>query len=501
MKVSTQKALPGISSLISAANELVRAASLNDNPVLVTGEIGTEKSFAAKLIHQLGKRGNRPLVKLNVSWKLPPNLSQYFHQCDGGTLIIQLQKDFPIDMQYTLVEMVSHGCFADPMSGDLIESDVRMILTSTLELEEFDARSPLLPELREILTGQHISIPPLRSRTEDIPALVRYAIKRAKETGKSAATKADPAVLSLFRQWKWPGNTEDLLLVTAQAAITCKGEAIQISDLPESFLKQLPSEIVEAARISVPENDPGATRQENIDPDTSENEPITAASDVHDILDKPTPTRGSTMGVNPTSQSTPFPATPLGVPSAVNPETTSRHSNRHDTRTSRVLQLARRLNAQSQVLSRQMSGPLPTKTTEEIMAHLMQEATDEEALAALEVELDRGLDQVMGMRRQLALLNVRQQQTQETIKDLVQRINLAGGVDESASAEIAREAKELNDTLKAIDSIVEKVTNDLPRTSEHFEAVAQGKLPERESMTSGIFRKPDNLADDPAGEK
>ncbi|MCC5874663.1 MAG: sigma 54-interacting transcriptional regulator [Candidatus Sumerlaeia bacterium] len=496
MKVSSQKALPGISSLISAANELVRAASLNDNPILITGEVGTEKSFAAKLIHQLGKRGNRPLVKLNVSWKLPPNLSQYFHQCDGGTLIIQLQKDFPIDMQYTLVEMVSHGCFADPMSGDLIESDVRMVLTSTLELDEFDARSPLLPDLREILGAQHISIPPLRSRTEDIPALVRYAMNRALETGKSKAKKADPAVLSLFRQWKWPGNTEDLLLVTAQAAITCKGEVLELSDLPESFLKQLPSELIESARIEIPEEDPDTGRHETIDPDTSEPEPITGASDIHDALDPPTTGQNIAGAGHPYARRTPLPTNPADDTAKSDPETTSMHGLRHDTRATRVLQLARRLNAQSQVLSRQMSGPLPTRSTEEIMEHLMKEATDDEALESLESELDRGLELVMAMRRQLAMLNVRQQQTQETIRDLVQRINLTGGVDEASNAEIAREAQELSETLKAIDTIVEKVTNQLPRTSEHFEAVAQGKLPERDSMTSGIFRKPINLEEE-----
>lgn len=65
MKVSSQKALPGISSLISAANELIRASAQNENPVLITGEVGTEKSFAAKLVHQLGARANRPLVKLD----------------------------------------------------------------------------------------------------------------------------------------------------------------------------------------------------------------------------------------------------------------------------------------------------------------------------------------------------------------------------------------------------------------------------------------------------
>lgn len=503
MKVSSQKALPGISSLISAANELIRASAQNENPVLITGEVGTEKSFAAKLVHQLGARANRPLVKLTVSWKLPSNISQYFSQCDGGTLIIQLQKDFPIDMQYTLVELASDGAFADPMTGDLVETDVRMILTSSLTLEELNGRTPLLPELREMLAEQHISIPPLRARTEDIPALVRYAMRRARETGKSKAENIDPQVLVLFRHWHWPGNTEDLLLVTAQAALTCKGEVLTAPDLPESFLKQLPKELVESSKAlaRIPSSsDAEPPGNENIDPDTAQLAAFPGTTAEARALSPLAAITPLGMMVN-RDMPTPLairPRTPLPREDSNQEPSTQREAGAPDTRSTRVLQLARRLNAQSRILSRQMSGPLPTKSTEEIMDHLMKESTDDEALESLEQELDRGLELVMSMRRQLALLNLRQQQTQDTIRDLVQRISESGGTDEEAKQEIAEEARELTETLKAIDDIMEKVAQEMPRTGEHFEAVSQGNLPHRESLTSGIFKKP-TKTDPPPG--
>lgn len=489
VKTPTRPALPGISSLVSATNELIRAAALNDSPVLLTGEPGTEKSFAAKLIHQHSNRSTGPIVKLTVSWKLPPNLSEYFERCDGGTLIIHLQKEFPIDMQYTLVELTSHGGFADPMSGELVESDIRIILMSNLDIDEMARRTPFLPDLQEILTAQHIEIPPLHSRGEDIPALVRYAIGRARETGKTSVAGADPQVLALFRQWDWPGNAEDLLLVTAQAAISAKGRYLTLDDLPESFLRQLHPEAIETARSfsTTPHGD--AARH----PPTPAalHSPATTATDHRDHsheeadIDPDTAPSGGMEAAGTRAMETPAAG--------------SSGASHHDTRGLRVLQLARRLNAQSQLLSRQMSGPLPAAGHDQLLERLMVDVTDEAALGTLENELDRGLELVLAMRRQLALLNVRQQQTQETIRDLVNRLSYSDVSSEETSREIADEAADLADTLKAIDQIVRKVATEMPRTGEHLETMIQGNLLDRLPSTSGIFRRLEESGEGPGG--
>src|SRR5690606_8985478 len=95
----------------------------------------------------------------------------------------------------------------------------------------------LLPELTDLLATCHLDIPPIRDRPEDIPALVRYATARAVETGRSRAASANAQVLALFRQWHWPGNAEDLLLVTAEAALNSTGTEITLEDLPAEFMK------------------------------------------------------------------------------------------------------------------------------------------------------------------------------------------------------------------------------------------------------------------------
>jgi hypothetical protein len=488
--------LPGISSLVAATNELIKAAAQNDSPVFVTGEVGTEKAFAAKLIHQLSRRSTRPLTKINVTWKLPPDLKQYFDQTRGGTVLFNLQKDFPIDMQYMLVEMASHGSFADPISGELIESDVRLILTTSFDLEEFAAGSEILPELAELLQSQHIIIPPLRTRPEDIPALVRYATTRARDTGRSIATGADPQVLTLFRQWNWPGNAEDLLLVTAQAAIATKTDLIALSDLPETFIRQIPPEMLVAARqVRTPRPGKALAKRRSDDEvrlptftplplKSTEAESTEFLPQSHHAAETPVPvSRADEQPLATTPESSAQEA-PVAQQSGLSP---------------RVLQLARRLNAQSAILSRQMVGPLDAHAVGDLEASLGQSPTEKEALAALESELDRGLEMVLAMRRQMALLNLRQQQNAETLRELVNRIaGNSEGTDTPlpVDQEAMREARELATNLQAIESILNRVQQDVPQLGSHIEGALSGEVPLPRITTSGLFRKKDLFRED-----
>ena len=463
--------LPGISSLVAATNELLKAAALNSAPVFISGEIGTEKAFAAKLIHQMSERAARPLNKINVSWKLPPDLRQYFEATRGGTIVFNLQKEFPIDMQYTLVELASHGSFTDPLSGEQIEANVRIMLLTSQTLEDFANRSELLPELKELLESQHIVIPPLRSRSEDIPALVRYATTRARETGRSKAVGADPQVLSLFRQWVWPGNAEDLLLVTAQAAIACKTDVIALTDLPETFIRQVPPELLEAAKAVNPTRThrPAMTRHTPVpisSPEASATEPLPDTNQPIFIPDSSEQNR-LPAGVSE-QQKTPL---PISSAPASNASEKGAESEEEKKFSPRVLQLARRLNAQSQVHSRQLQGPLdptPRATLPDALAN----SNDAEALAALEKELDRGLEMVLAMRRQMALLNLRQQQSAETIRDLIQRI-AEGGSNQTDGA-VVTDAKQLAESLQAMETIISRVSTEVPMLGSHIQATLSG---------------------------
>lgn len=499
-KSSGTNLLPGISEIIQRTNIALEKAASNDRPVFITGELGTEKAFAAKLIHQLSARMPHPFTKVNVSWKLPPDLSQYFEQCAGGSLIIHLQKEFPIDMQYTLVEMASDKSFADPMTGDVIEADVRIILMTSLDLETLARRTPLLPELNELLINQHIEIPPLRDRLEDIPALVRYALKRAYETGKTTATAVDPQVLALFRRWDWPGNAEDLLLVTAQAAIKAKGPVATIDDLPGSFMRQLDEDLIKAARtVRTPASVTNISREEvtgESQPEPIEESPVESDLLPQDEVEGRPLSRTELERMAETQKVLADPETdPEGleefsveeeqvapeVPQFQQDEQVASPEHPVDPLNSRVLNLARRLHAQSILLKRQMTGPLEQSELSLSLEELARDADERDALLALESELDRGLETVHALRRQLALLNIRQQQSAETIRDVIQRLNLMSQdlADEVDREEMMREARELVESLGKVDEIIQRVSTEIPAFGKHLQTIlTTGELEE-----------------------
>lgn len=535
--------LPGISSIITATNELLRAAALNDSPVFITGELGTEKAFAAKLIHQNSARAAFPLTKINVSWKLPADLGAYFAQTNGGTLLIHLQKEFPIDMQYSLVEMATEGLFVDPVTGEEVNADARIIIMTSLDLEAIGGSTPILPELRELLVGQHIEIPALRDRTEDIPAIVRYAISRARETGRATAKSADPQVISLFRQFSWPGNAEDLLLITAQAAIAAKSEVITIEDLPENFLKQVAPDIITKARTVGNTTGGAVTRDETeqqktdafskqritssgmpalyslgqtasppaqpftpmkpVAPPPAPQKPVQqredSSNDTQELAAAPpaarldtdfdidethqiTPARGDIRNADTqqTGKSTDPYRTP--VPTDAYMLTPARGTRKDDTGTQdvlpRVLNLARRLNSQSKILGKQISGPLAADSTAQVPG--LPEGTgvsDAEALKSLEKEIDRGLDLVMSLRRQMAMLNMRHVESAETIRDLVQRLSYSSDTITPVpvdSFEVSQDAKMLTENLQTIDDIIKRVSTEVPMLSKQVESTAAG---------------------------
>ncbi len=124
-------ALPGISESIADINYQIQKIAQSTAPIFITGEQGTEKAFAAKLIHAMSPRCKKALYKATISNSLPNDFGMRFRQCDGGTLVLNITRAIPVDIQYTLIELTSGNTFADPMSGDYIEADVRFIVTTS----------------------------------------------------------------------------------------------------------------------------------------------------------------------------------------------------------------------------------------------------------------------------------------------------------------------------------------------------------------------------------
>jgi len=491
-----EDSLPGISAAITRINRSIREFAQEPGLVFLTGERGTEKSLAAKLLHHHSPRASRPLGKLRVSWKLPPELIQHVQQCANGTLVLVLQRELPIDMQYTLVEIASHGIFVDPLSGSTVDCpNIGIVLLTSQTLEELSGgrTGTVLPELKELLEARQIKVPPLRARPEDIPAIVRYAIARAKETGRCNVSAADAQVLALFRHWHWPGNAEDLLLVTAQAALAAEGEMISLKDLPEEFTNQLPPEELESAKaVRMPRPAKRAARRSSdmneissvsISEESLRTPRDPSAMETHPTVETPmpfstevttrfttdpTPPSGGDAPYDPHTEVTPIPAEttlPL-LPHLIGGEPAPLPR--------RLLTLARRLGAQSQILSEQIASVRASARSSEAVPKLPSNPPPTEDVPAhlVEEELNRGLDLVLALRRQLTLLNQRQRESIDTFRDLVSRLKLASTPDAVDAREIEAEKIELARQLESIRAIIERVGIAVP-------GVTEGMTPEQ----------------------
>lgn len=450
--------LPGISRAVQDVNRLIREFAPTPGITFLTGEPGTEKSLVAKLLHVNSPRADRPLGKVAVSWKLPPELIQHVDRCRKGTLVVMLQREFPIDMQYTLVEMASHGVFGDPMGDETVEcGDMGIVLLTSQTMEGLTGgrTGTILPELRELMEARRIEVPPLRERPEDIPALVRYAIQRARETGRTQVTGADAQVLALFRHWHWPRNSEDLLLVSAQAAISAKGEQIGLLDLPEEFLNQVPQDLLEGARQVRAPKGPGIIARRR-DPATPLG--IRAPQPIADSDPHPAEVTAPTPVVHtrtiPLEEALAAASAPIESASSADPA--------GDQIPRRLMVLARRLRAQSGLLNTQMSSPGLALLRPEPQAPPDAETV---ALRTLEDELERGVDLVLALRRQVARLKQRQRDSLGTIKDLIQRIRVGDSL-----AELGDDHQRLTEQLRAIVEIIARVSAMMPDVGASLES-------------------------------
>jgi len=446
-KTSDLKALPGISDQVAAINHQIQKVAQTDLPVFITGEPGTEKAFAAKLVHAMSSRAKKPLYKTTISTILPNDFAIRFRQCDGGSLVLNITKRIPEDIQIVLMELTRDKIFQDPMSGEMIEADVRFIITTSLDLEKLMDENELLDDLGKLIKRRHIKIPPLRERPEDIPALVRYASARARDTGRSKVSEGDAQVLALFRQWHWPGNAEDLLLVTAEACLQAKGDKISLEDLSPDFMEQVGEDLVDKAKeVRVSKISPKALdlQPKIFQPPVSEE----AGPDKETDHDQPT-------------DHDPITGDPEADEMTVDA-----------LRYQRLLKLARRLHSQSEILSKQMSGPLTAFPLDDILQHDTKFDIDSEELSEqLELQLDKSLDSIMGLRRQLALLNEREQKTIETARDLYRRLILAGKDITSVmdDEEIQQETADLAASLQEMDDVIQRVSGSFPKLGAQLE--------------------------------
>ena len=232
-------------AMVQAKRLMARVASSPASTVLITGETGTGKDLAAKVIHYNSGRAARPFVNITAS-ALPEQLleSELFgHERgaftdarqqkrglveigDGGTVFLDEIGEMTPGLQAKLLRFLEEKTFKRVGGLADIRVDVRVIAATNKDLPRAVADGAFREDLLFRLNVIPIVLPPLRERPDDIPALVRHftALHRAR-TGHPAPSWT-PEALSLLARYRWPGNVRELANIVERLAILHGGFAI-----------------------------------------------------------------------------------------------------------------------------------------------------------------------------------------------------------------------------------------------------------------------------------
>jgi formate hydrogenlyase transcriptional activator len=228
----------GSSAALRNVLKAVKTVAPTDSTVLLLGETGTGKELFARAIHNLSPRRDRTFVRTNVA-ALPASLleSELFGHERGaftgaaasragrvevanrGTLFLDEVGDIPGEMQPKLLRVLQEREFERLGSTRTQRVDVRVVAATNRDLERMVEEGSFRSDLFYRLNVFPITIPPLRERAGDIPALARHFVAHyARRMGRAVLTIPDTAMEALQR-WRWPGNIRELQNVIERAVI------------------------------------------------------------------------------------------------------------------------------------------------------------------------------------------------------------------------------------------------------------------------------------------
>jgi DNA-binding NtrC family response regulator len=241
----------GESPKMREAIETAKKAAASRSTVLLLGESGTGKEVFARAIHKWSERRREPFIAINCVGLSKELLeSELFghekgaftgaHQlkkgkmelADGGTLFLDEVGDISPELQTKLLRFLQEREFERVGGTQQIRVDVRVIAATNRDLSSAMKEGRFREDLFYRLNVIPISLPPLRERKEDIPALARYFVRRfAAETKKIFSGITIDADAKLMA-YPWPGNVRELANVIERAAVLGDGPEITGEDLP-----------------------------------------------------------------------------------------------------------------------------------------------------------------------------------------------------------------------------------------------------------------------------
>src|SRR3546814_769672 len=221
-------------------------------PILIEGESGVGKEVIAQAIHAASPRFKQRMVTVNCG-AIPANLVESelfghergaftgaferqvgrFIDADGGTIFLDEIGELPMDAQVKLLRVIENG-EAQPIGARMpLQIDVRVIAATNRKLQEEVEAGRFREDLYYRLNVVQLTIPPLRQRNGDIPALSRHLLARIATQPGLRSLGITAEALNLLMAHPWPGNVRQLQNALFRAAVLCEGDALTPADFPQ----------------------------------------------------------------------------------------------------------------------------------------------------------------------------------------------------------------------------------------------------------------------------
>jgi two-component system NtrC family response regulator len=245
----------GKSKPMLAVFDIIQKIAHTKATVLITGESGSGKELIAKAIHFNSARRNKPFVAVSCAALSETLLESElfghergaftgaaamrkgrFELADGGTLFLDEIGDVPTSVQVKLLRVLEEMTFERVGGTRTISADIRLIAATNKDLRDEVEQQRFREDLYFRLNVVHITLPPLRERSEDIPVLATYFVnKYAEETNRGEMTISSEA-MRFFCHHRWPGNVRQFEHAIERAVLLSEGIEIGLDDLPKDLV-------------------------------------------------------------------------------------------------------------------------------------------------------------------------------------------------------------------------------------------------------------------------
>ena len=244
----------GASSSLEEVFRTIEKVAASPSTVLIYGESGTGKELIAEALHNNSPRADKAFIKINCA-AIPRDLIESelfgyekgaftgavsskpgrFELADQGTLFLDEIGTIPLEMQVKLLRAIQEQTFERVGGVSTIRVDVRLIAATNSNLKAEAEAGRFREDLYYRLNVVPMTLPPLRERVEDIPALVTHFLQKYNQRLNRNVERVTDEALAHLRRYQWPGNIRELENVMERAVLFAEGGVVTEDELPDAI--------------------------------------------------------------------------------------------------------------------------------------------------------------------------------------------------------------------------------------------------------------------------